>query len=172
MAQDSTTPQETPAAPQPTASAPKKGVPTWFKIAIIAAGVFIVLGVGGFVALFYFVGSATKDAEKVSNQLVVNIQGDNPDAVYSVTSSEFQESTSSEELDEALEQISPLLQGKTTVIERKVVKHDNKEFVVLVYSVATDDGTKYLRVVLQKVDGEWKVFNFRASEEQLPADIE
>lgn len=179
MDQDPTTPPvPEPIAPEAPKAAPtttppnKKGVPLWFKIAIIAAGVCLILTIAGFVTLFYFVGSATKSAEKVSNQLVASVQADDPNAAYAITSSEFQTSTTSEELDVALEQISPLLQGKTTIVARKVVKENDKELVVLVYSVATKDGTKYLRVILQKVDGQWKVYNFRASEKELPAEIE
>lgn len=161
-----------PPASSSTSSKPSKSkMPTWVKVFIIVVVSLMVLGVVGFVGIFFFVNKATKQAEAVSNQLVATIQNNDPNAAYIITSSDFQEATSESDLDTYLDELSPLMQGSTKIVERRIVKDSGQpETTVLVYTVDTSDGVVYLRVVLEKNDGKWQVQNFRVSETKLSAD--
>jgi len=159
-------------APQPafpisnqTAVTPKtKRIPTWLKIASVVVVIIILF----FVGIFVFVNEATKAPEKVSNEWVADIQTDNSSAAYSLTTSAFRNSTSQEELAEIIGSVSPALQGKTNVIGKAVNSASGQpEEAIIVYTVSTSNGTKYIRVVLYKNNNVWQVQNFRSSNTAL-----
>ena len=150
-----------------TASVPKnRKLPIWVKIILIVIVVLVLF----FVGVFIFTNLATRNAVKVSDQFVADIQANNETAAYSLTNSGFRQSTSEQQLTDILNQASPALQGKATITAKAINKVSGRPNVaVIVYSVSTSDGTKYIRVVLQD-DHPWQVYNFRSSNTRLDAN--
>ncbi|MBL8159668.1 hypothetical protein JNJ66_04375 [Candidatus Saccharibacteria bacterium] len=158
--------------PSPAQPAPvKKGLPTWAKILIPAAlGLFVLIG-GGIALLFALVGNATKDAEIVSNQVVNAIQAEDAGTIYDLASGDFKRATSEAQLEEIVSSISPALQGEESISGRTIKNDNGREMASIVYTIATGSGTVYVRVVLEKDGGEWRVINFRSSETPLKTEV-
>ena len=154
------TPQTT-ASPVTTAKAKK--APRWLKI----VGTVLIIVAIALVTLFFIVGQATKNASKVSDKLVADIQSNNETAAYVLTSPNFKQASSQADLTALMNRISPLLQGKAKVIGRSINKASGQpNQAIIVYSVATKAGTKYIRIVLQD-NHPWQVYNFRSSDTLL-----
>lgn len=168
----------TPAPADPTTTAaippatPKKGMPTVVKvILIVSAVVFVLLAVGGF-ALFKFAGNTFRDVDKVSNALVNSIQANDTNAAYALTTNAFQEATSQEDLNALIEDIAPTVQSNEKITGRKLETQNGVTRAAVVYSIPSDNGTQYIRVVLEKEGDNWKVLNFVNSKNSLTATIE
>lgn len=143
------------------------------KIAAIVIGSFMVIVVLFIVAVFLLVGNKTKDAEKVSNQFVNNLQAGDSDAIYAQTTPSFKKITSSDTNKQFVDTISPAIQGEEKITGRKIQSSaGNKSFTSIVYDIDTAKGTSYLRIVMEKDNDTWKVLNFRASETRLEAIVE
>ncbi|MEO8785074.1 MAG: hypothetical protein ABI221_02015 [Candidatus Saccharimonadales bacterium] len=153
--------------PDPLAQPANKRFPTWLKVVLgIVAALIIVI-----VAIFVVVGQATKSAAKVSDQFVTDLQADKPSDAYQLASADFRSVTDQDQLSKLFDSVSPALQGKTTITGRAINKGGGKNTVVIVYSVATSAGTKYMRLtlILQK-DATWKVEGFKSSDTPLDAN--
>lgn len=159
-------------SPQPTANVAvpsKKRMPTWLKVIIAISGVILALIIAAVVAAF----SATKAPQKISDQFVNHIQAGDTRAAYALTSDVFRQAATQEQLDDLTAQIGPVLQGEERVTGRYIQKSTGSPPAAsLVYEVKTSNGTKYMRVVLQKNADVWQVSNFRSSDTPLEADIE
>lgn len=149
-------------------------VPRWFKIwalvlLVIIAGLFIWRAV----AWIRNPGPELA-ARKVGSQVVKDIQRNNAGDMYDLASPSFKQTTSQDSLQSTLDQISPQLQGKTRLETINLLgPTDDPEVAVLVYMVNiadSDDGPKYIRVTLQKLDNGWQIVNFRSSDTKLDAD--
>ncbi len=168
---------ETPAVAAPAAPAaptkPKGKMPTWVKILLAAIAAVLVLGIAAVVGLFVLVGNATKAPVKVGDQLMSEIQSNDPTGVYAISSEAFKDATSEARLESFLDQISPRLQGKVTLVERNISTESGQEpLAVLVYSIETDDGTKYVKMILQKNGDTWQVYRFESSNSKPSASLE
>jgi predicted PurR-regulated permease PerM len=140
-----------------------KKFPKWLKIICIVVVVFVLLIVG----VFLISHEATENAVKISNKLVTDIQTDNASAAYSLTTAGFKQTSSQAELTQIIGQISPALQGTYKTTSRSIVKIKNQpDEAIIVYTVKTDAGNKYIRVVLQD-NTMWQVLNFRSSNTPL-----
>lgn len=164
---------ESPAPVAASSATPKGKVPTWVKVLIAVIVAVIALGIAAVIGLFVLVGNATKAPVKVGDQLMSEIQANDPDGVYAISSEAFKDATSEERLEAFLDQISPLLQGKVTLVERSINAEAGQEkLAVLVYSIETDDGTKYVKVILQENDGTWQIYRFESSNSKPSTDLE
>lgn len=165
-----------PAAPQPqpqqapNAVAPKKRrIPLLIKIVAIVSIVFVAV----LIIVFVVIGSATRAPQKVSDQFVNDVQSGDSSAAYALTNQTFQNATTQEELDSVVKRISPLLQGQEKVTNRAIEKSTGiPTTAVFVYEVKTSDGTKYMKVELQKDGDTWKVLNFKSASDPLDTKIE
>ncbi len=147
----------------PAAETKMKNLPKWLKVVLAAVAAFVIF----FVVVFFIVGAATKDAVKVSDRLVADIQSKNSSDAYSLVSQAFKDTSSEEDLATTIDDVSPVLQGKAKATEKKVGKNTgSKEQAIIIYTIDTSDGKKYIRVVLQK-DSTWQVVNFRSSDTPL-----
>jgi uncharacterized protein YpmB len=162
-----------PATPVTDTTAPvgprKSRFPKWLRIVFIVLGVIIVF----IVAIFLFVGNATKDAQKVSDQFVNDVQAGNTESAYALTSDSFRKATSQDQLQQLIEQAGPLLKGDEKITDRSVQKSTGApETVVLVYTDKTSSATYYIRVQLEKNDNQWQVSGFRSDDKPLSTDLE
>lgn len=161
------TPEQTPAnADTPE---PKKRQKLILIILSALAGLGVLLAL-----LYFFVFGATNAAAKVSHQFVGDIQKKDAANAYSLGSDAFRDSITELELESTFISISPALQGSYKDTARKIEKNNDKDFAVIVYTVKTENGDKYVRVVLEKNDknDKWEVINFRSSSQKLDPVIE
>ncbi len=105
---------------------------------------------------------ATKEATKVSNELVSYIQDKNATAAYGLMSKEAKEATSASELSTIIDRIGPVLTGKPKTKSKEVSAETGRSSTAkVVYEIKGTDGLVYdLTVNLIKEDGSWKVLNF------------
>lgn len=144
----------------------KKKKPIWLIILFIIIALIIVI-VLFFGAAFLITYQTTKNAETISNQFVSDIQSDNVNAAYNLTSPAFKQVASKSQLSQVFSQVSPILQGSTNVTGRSISKVAGQpDQATIVYSVKTKQGTKYIRVVMQD-NHSWQVLNFRSSDYYL-----
>lgn len=146
--------------------APPKKSHVLRNIIIIVVSLLILLVIL-VVGVVVFVGNATSEAVKVSDKYVSDIQTNNPEDAYNLMSSAAQQATPKSDLQTAFSQVSSVLQGDKKITARKIVKSNGAEEAIVVYSINTSSGTKYIRVVLDKSGNEWKVLNFRSSDTAL-----
>lgn len=163
----------TPTPPQPaTYSAPvaaKKGFPKWIIIVGVIVLVFIVLIVVAALAAT----TATKAPQKISDQFMNQLQSGDTGAAYALTSKTFKEATTEVQLTQIVKQVSPHVQGEEKVTKRAIHKSTGvPQTAVLVYEVKTSEGTRYVKVELQKDGDSWQVINFRADEKPLDTEVE
>lgn len=172
--QPTTPPEQTPPQPaQPQAVMPltetpqKGGFPKWLKIALIAGvTVLVLIGILMFVAS-KVVNNSTTDAVKVSDQLVSDVQSNKPNDLYALGTDGFKSITTENDIATLLKQVSPVLQGEKTTTGKIVTTTNGKTTAIVVYSIKTANGTKYIRVNLEKGTDGWKVLNFRSSDTPL-----
>ena len=153
------------AAPAPT----KKRFPTWLKIVGAVIIVFVVIIIIAAVTAT----TATKAPQKISDQLVTDVQTGNTSAAYALTSKTFQQATTEDQLDSLIKQVEPSLQGQATVTGRAIQKTSGApETAVLVYTVKTSSGNMYIKVELQKSGNAWQVINFQPDNKPLDTTVE
>jgi predicted PurR-regulated permease PerM len=137
----------------------KRKIPKWLKVILI----IIVAIVLFFVVVINYVDQSTKNAVKVSNQFISDMQTNNDSAAYSLTSPDFQKVTTSAQLAKALNGVSPYLQGTPTVVYKTINKLSGQPSQSTInYTLQTSKGTKYIQVVLQD-NNPWQILNFQSS---------
>jgi hypothetical protein len=160
-------PNQPPLPPQPmqpdyqAATLPKtKKIPTWVKILFIVIILLIAL-VGG---LAVIVNNATKNAVKVSNQFVADVQVNNDNAAYGLTAPAFKKADTQGQFTQIISNVYLALQGPVSVTGKTINKTGGQpDQAVIVYSVKTSAGTKYIQTVLQD-NTTWQVLAFRSSD--------
>ena len=166
---DQTTPSQTlpPTRPTPSPSRPNKSKK---KLLVIVAAIITLLAI--LAVVYFFLMNNTGNASATSDKFVSAIQKDDPEAAYNLTNNDFRQATNKSQVENIFNTVSPALQGKSKIIARKAETKNNKSYSAIVYSIETSNGTKYIRVVLQKDKNDWKVVNFRSSESKLEATVE
>jgi hypothetical protein len=147
----------------------KKKMPKWLKVVSVVVIVVIV----AVATIFVLVNEATKAPQKISDRFVNDLQSGDTSAAYALTSSAFQATTTQDQLDTTFKQVSPLLQGQEKVTGRKIeTSTGTPTTAILVYTVPTSGGDKYIKVELQQNGGVWQVIFFRSSETLLDTTAE
>lgn len=159
-AQQPPAPPATFEAPQATAPTPqKRHIPKW----LIVVGIVVLVIILFFVGLAIITNMAARNAVKVSDSLLSDLQANNESAAYSLTTPAFRNATSGAQLAATLSSLSPLYQGKYHIVGKAINKTSGQpEEAIIVYAVSTANGTKYVRVVLYN-NNPWQVQNFRTS---------
>lgn len=117
------------------------------------------------------VNSATKDAQKVSDQIVNDIQSRNVGSLYSQASDAFKQAATQEDLTAVVSNAAPALQGDEKVTGKKIAAETgNAKHALFSYSVATSNGTRYMRVILEDDNGTWKLYNFKYDDSPISLD--
>ncbi len=147
----------------------KKRIPSWLKI----VGIIVVVFIAIIVIAVIVATTATQAPQKISDQFVNDVQSGDSSAAYALTSKAFQQATSEEQLATIIQQVGPVLQGQEKVSGRAIEKSAGApETAVLVYTVKTSNGNKYIKTELQKSGDAWQVINFRSANEPLNTTVE
>lgn len=157
-----------PVAEQSSLSSPnKKKIPKWVIVVGVVATVVIISIIIFFVGISMLVNITTSNAVKVGNQFVSDIQSENSNAAFSLTSSSFRQADNETQLSQIINSVSPALQGTTKIIAKTInATSGTKNIAIIVYSIQTNAGKKYIRVLLQ-YNKTWQVLNFRSSNTPL-----
>lgn len=163
------TPNQTTASNFQPVTKQKQRIPKWVKV----IGVILIVFVALIITAAIVTAGATKAPQKVSDTFVNNFQSSNTKAAYDLTSDSFKTATSQEQLEKLIQRVGPVVQGEEKVIGRSIQKASGKSTTaVIVYSVNTLNGTKYIKVGLQKNGDVWQVVNFRSSDNPLDTKLE
>jgi hypothetical protein len=143
-------------------------------IAIVAAVVIalVVIVVGG---LFLLVNSQTKDAQKVSDDLVTAVQNGDSAKVWSLAGPTFRGVTSQKDVDALVKQLSPLVTKEEASPNSKSINASTEtgKIAVFLYTLKGNNrGPVYFKTQIREEDGKWQVLSFRSSDNKLNGDIE
>jgi uncharacterized membrane protein YvbJ len=160
--------------PFPQESPPPRKKRSALKIILIIVAAVIALIVVLIVALALFVNSSTKDAQKVSDQLVTAVQSGDTATAYSLTSPTFRAATKQADLDELVKRLSTLVTKDKVSPSGKSINasSDSGKIAVFIYTLKGTNGKPvYFKTQIRDEDG-WKVMNFRSSETALTTEVE
>jgi flagellar basal body-associated protein FliL len=165
-----TSPEPAPAIVEP-APRPKRRL----KIVLIVIGVLLALIIAIGVGAFLLVNESTKDAQKISDQLVTAVQNGDGAAAYALTGPSFRAATNEAQLSELVTNLSSLVtKDKSSANSKSIsVSTDNGKIAVFLYTMKGTSGKPiYFKTQIREEDGRWQVMSFRSSESKLTNDIE
>jgi hypothetical protein len=157
-------------SPPPSRSGPK----VW-KIVLIVAAAVIALIVVAIVALVLLVSSTTKDAQKVSDQLVVAVQRDDPAGAYALTGPSFRAASTEADLTKLVKQLSGAVTADKVSPTGKAINASTNSGTIAVFTYTLNGkgrGPVYFKTEIRDEDGGWKVLSFRSSETKLTTEVE
>ena len=152
---------------------PKKKSNALKIVIIVLALVFVLFAllIGG---CFLFVNSSTKDAQKVSDQLVTAVQQGDGEKVWALSGPAFRKVATQQQVDALVKRVSSLVtQDKVSPDGKSINASTNQgKIAVFTYTVkGKGRGPVYLKTQIQDKDG-WKVLSFRTAETKLNTDVE
>lgn len=114
------------------------------------------------------------DARVAADNFVITLQSNDPDRAYGMGGSGFQKATTEEQLGQMLDRVEPFLKGaaiqKTDTYYATGDKGEPR--AILVYTASKSGKVTYIRIVMDKQQGRWKVHSLRTSGEALAAKPE
>ena len=151
--------------------AKKSNKSMWIVLGSIAAVLFLGF-IGVIIAGIVLVSNVTKDITATSDKVVIAVQNEDSDSLYTLASRTFTDATPISEVVSTLAQISPLLKGSTfSVTSTSIEKNSGSpETAVVDYKIKTDDGTIYMQVTLEKENDTWELLNFQTSKTAFESD--
>ena len=162
-------------APAPMFAQPPPKQRSTLKIVLIVVAAVIAAIVALIVALVLFVSGSTKDAQKVSDQLVTAVQAGDGAQAYALTGPSFRAATKQADLDALLKRLSTLVTKEKVSPNGKAItaSTENGKIAVFIYTMKGTSGKPvYFKTQIRDEDGGWKVMNFRSSETKLTTDVE
>jgi hypothetical protein len=144
------------------------------KIVLIVLGSFLVLIallIGG---CFLLVNSSTKDAQKVSDQLVTAVQQGDGDKVWALSGPSFRKVATQAQVNELVKRLAQLVTTDKVSPDGKSINAstDTGKVAVFTYKLkGKGRGPVYLKTQIRDEDG-WKVLSFKSSETKLDTDVE
>ena len=144
------------------------------KIILIVVAAVIALIVVLIVALVLLVNGSTKDAQKVSDQLVTAVQTGDTAKAYALTGPTFRAATKQADLDELVKRLSTLVTKDKVSPSGKAINAstENGKIAVFTYTMKGTSGKPvYFKTQIRDEDG-WQVMNFRSSESTLTTEVE
>lgn len=135
-----------------------------FKKIIIIISAIIGVIILSVVGILMFVNTATSAPLKISDQFVMDIQGNNAPAAYKLMSTEAQNATSAAEFNAMVDQMGTILTGKPTNTSKEInTSTDKGTSAKVIYEVTGNDNfTHVLTLNLVLENNEWKVLNFES----------
>lgn len=117
------------------------------------------------------VNTTTKDAIKVSDRFISDIQSKDANDAYSLVNDGFQSVTTKDQFTDVVNRIAPILTGKPSISGKSINKTTGSDAaVIVVYKIdGSDSKTYYVRVLLVKKNGEWKIQNMRSDDKPIDA---
>jgi uncharacterized membrane protein YvbJ len=162
-------------APAPMFSEPPPKKRSALKIILIIVAAGIVGIVVLILALVLFVNGSTKDAQKVSDQLVTAVQTGDTAQAYALTGPSFRAATKQADLDELVKRLSTLVTKEKVSPSGKSINAstDSGKIAVFTYVMKGTSGKPvYFKTQIRDEDGDWRVMNFRSSETALTTEVE
>ncbi len=159
-----------PFAPPPAKPKRRRGR---IVLIVIAAVIGLIVVIGG--GLFLLVNESTKDAQKVSDQLVAAVQKGDGAAAYALTGPAFREATTEADMNEVVKNLSTLVTREERSPSGKAINAstDNGKIAVFVYKMEGANGDPvYFKTQIRDEDDGWQVMNFRSSETKLGTEVE
>ena len=159
--------------PHPPAAPPKQR--RWGRIILIVGAAVVALIVALVVGLLAFVNSATKDAQKVSDQLVTAIQTGDGAKAYALAGADFREITTEKEVAELATGLSQLVTREKASPDGKAISAstDRGKVAVFTYTLEGTSGQPvYFKAQVHEQDGRWRVLSFKSSDKKLAAEVE
>lgn len=156
-------------APQPPAKR------RWGKIVLIVGASVIALIAALVVALVLFVNATTKDAQKVSDQLVTAVQTGDGAKAYALGGADFRAVATEADVVSIVERISPLVAGAKVSLDGKSINAATDHGKVAVFTYTLKGGKQprvYFKTQIQEKDGAWRVLSFRSADNPLSTDVE
>jgi hypothetical protein len=168
------------AAPEPAAPPPFSPPPAPPKRRTGRIILFIVLGLIALIVvvgagLYLLVNESTKDAQKVSDQLVTAVQAGDGAKAYALAGPSFRAATTEAELTELVKRLSTLVTKDKRSPDGKAISASTEsgKIAVFVYTMKGASGRPvYFKTQIRDEDGGWKVLSFRSSETKLGTDVE
>jgi hypothetical protein len=163
-------PAPAPAYVQPAAR-PKRRLKIVLIVVAALIAVIVVIGIGAFV----LVNNSTKDAQKISDQLVTAVQNGDGKAAYALTGPSFRAATTEAQLGELVTNLSSLVtKDKSSPNSKGIsVSTDNGKIAVFLYTMKGTSGKPvYFKTQIREEEDRWQVMSFRSSESKLNSDIE
>jgi uncharacterized protein HemX len=169
-----TSPEPAPAPEftQPVAP-PKKRRRGRIILIVVAAVIALIVVIG--VGAFLLVNESTKDAQKVSDQLVTAVQAGDGAKAYGLTGPSFRAATKQADLDQLVKRLSTLVTKEKVSPNGKAINAStgSGKIAVFLYTMKGTSGKPvYFKTQIRDEDGGWKVMNFRSSETALTTDVE
>ena len=140
---------------------------------MVAALISVILIIG--VGAFLLVNESTKDAQKVSDQLVTAVQNGDGAAAYALTGPSFRAVTTEAQLGELMTNLSALVtKDKSSANSKAIsVSTGNGKIAVFLYTMKGTSGKPvYFKTQIREEEDRWQVMSFRSSESKLTTDIE
>jgi hypothetical protein len=157
---------------QPAPPPRKRNTTKVVLIVIAAALVLMVLLIGGCVLL---VNGSTKDAQKVSDQLVTAVQQGDGAKVWALSGPSFRKAATEAQVDELAKRLSQLVTKDKVSPDGKSIhaSTDSGKVAVFTYTLkGKGRGPVYFKTQIRDEDGGWKVLSFRSAESKLDTDVE
>lgn len=161
-----------PSFPSPPAAAPQR---RWGRIVLIVGGSVIALIAVLVTALVLFVNATTKDAQKVSDQLVTAIQTNDGAKAYALGGADFRAIAPEAEVKEVVGFIAPLVTRERVSPNGKAIhaSTDRGKVAVFTYTLKGTSGKPvHLKTQIQEKGGQWRVLSFKTSDDPLDTDVE
>ncbi|MBE2315277.1 hypothetical protein DVA67_004780 [Solirubrobacter sp. CPCC 204708] len=161
-----------PSFPPAPAPAPKR---RWGRIALIVGGVMIATLAAIVVALVLFVNASTKDAQKVSDQLVTAVQTGDAAKAYALGGADFRTVATEADVKAIVEQISPLVTREPVSPNGKSINASTDRGKVAVFTYKLDGNGRapvYFQTQIQETDGAWRVLSFRSADNPFSTELE
>jgi hypothetical protein len=167
-----------PSEPAPTfqfqhpAPPPKKRSTTKIVLIVLAAVIVLMaLVIGG---CFVLVNQSTKDAQKVSDQLVTAVQQGDGAKVWALSGPRFRKAATQAQVDQLVKQLSGLVTTDKVSPDGKSINASTDAGKVAVFTYTLKGkgrGPIYFKTEIIDEDG-WKVLSFRSAERKLNTDVE
>ena len=138
------------------------------KILIGFAVLIVLMGAGVF-----WLFKATAGAEKEAHAFVNEVVAGDADAAYARTAGSFRETYSKLDFTTGVEANSAALDGASVSSLGRFIssKSGCASRAVITYRLRTSSSTSYARIVLEKVDGKWKVSKSTFTDSEPTTDL-
>lgn len=142
-------------------------------VLIVLASVFVLfaLVIGG---CFLFVNESTKDAQKVSDQVVTAIQQGDGAKVWALSGPAFRKAATEQQVDELVKRLSQLVTKEQVSPDGKLINASTNQGKIAVFTYTlkgNNRGPVYIKTQIQDKDG-WKLLSFRSAENKLDTSVE
>ncbi|HSX48445.1 MAG TPA: hypothetical protein VLF41_03025 [Candidatus Nanoarchaeia archaeon] len=128
------------------------------KLVLIILGIGIVI----FVAIFFLISGVTDEQAKISDQFIADLQSNNVDDAYSLTATEFQQTTPKDKFKDFVAQENQFLpKNNPSVVSREISSTSGTNTTTIVSNIKGDNGSAGYHATTQlvKENGKWLILS-------------